>query len=254
MVLLRYIATVIPALSAAAALELVFAFPRQIIFWGLAWLIITLVVHALLCGREIRSPSFWQFAIPPITLFVTAAAYSLLIQSPVVRHLLAIVLAVLLFAIYWNLYIFIYQPVRYLPHSLEHLSVLCNLLAVFFGATGLFGLRTYLGLNALTIVALAFAGSALLVQQSFWVSKLKFRDTAPYLLIIPLLESEAAAALYGLPVGYATSGAVFTLSYYCLLGMVRRSLRGTYTRASAWRYAIVTLGGVALVFFSAKWF
>jgi hypothetical protein len=177
----------------------------------------------------------------------------LLIETPSVRHLLALAMAALLAGVYWNLYIFIHQPVRYQPHSLEHLSILCNLLAVFFGATSLYGLRLYLGLDPYAMTALAFFGSAILVQQSFWVSKLKFADTAPFLFITPLLLTELSAALYGLPVVHMVSGAAFTLAYYGLLGTVRRSLRGTWTRNAGLRYAIVTFLGLIAVLVTARW-
>lgn len=253
MVLLRYVATVVPALAALAALELVFAFPARIGIFVLAFYVVLVAVHAFLGGRESRSPSYWQFAIPPATLFIAGAAYSLLVESPAVRHGLALIVFALLVGVYWNLYIFLYQPVRYQPHSLEHLSILCNLLTVFFGATSLYGLSLYLGLGMPVVAAFTFFGGVILVQQSFWVSKLKFAETAPFLVIIPLFLTELSLGFSGLPVTHTVTGAAFTLAYYALLGVVRRSLRGTWSRRAGWRYAIVTFAGILAVFLTARW-
>ncbi len=253
MALLRYLAILVPAVAALAAFKLIFSFPALVIPIVIGWSVLSLTAHYFLGGKEARSAAHWRFAVPPAMIFIAAAAYSLLIESAVFRPLLAVGVSALLFVVYWNIYLFYYQPLRYQANALEHLSMLGNLLAVYFGAVSLFGLRLFLGLHAWEIALAVVVGSALLVEQSFWVSKLPFDRTRPYVFLLPFLLLELAAALFILPLTHTVSGAIFTIVYYVLLGITRGILRGTYSPGTAKKYAVIAATGLVLVLATARW-
>jgi hypothetical protein len=253
MVLLRYLAVFFPALSAFLMFEVLFRFPQQVFLLLGVWLAIFVAAHIFLGRGEARTFAHWQFAIPSAVLVLSGAAYALFLESPLLRQGLALFLPFLVGVVFWNVYLFLYQPLRYQANSLEHLSLLANLLTMFFGVTSLFGLRLFLSIPAWTLALAVFVLSALLVQQSFWVSKISHIDAKPYLLLIPFVLMQFVVALMGLPVTHAVSGAATAIVYYIFLGMTRAILRKTYTPRAGLRYASIAVLGMALLFATAQW-
>ncbi len=253
MVLLRYLVSFLPAIGSFLAFETIFAVPRALPFALGSWFVLLVVCHAFLGRREARSWRHWQFAIPPVFLFLSAATAVLLLETAVVRTLIALVVSLLVGAVSWNVYLYLYQPIRYVPSSLEHQSALCDLLAVCFGSMAVFGFRLYLGLPAWGLASAVFVWSVVLVQQAFWVAKIPSRAAAPFAVAIPLLLTELAVALAALPVTYVVAGATLAAACYAFLGMTRRVLRNAYRPAVGRRYAVIGLGSVIALLATARW-
>lgn len=253
MVLFRYFATFLPALSAVLAFEYLFFSPSALFFLIIGWVVVVFFVGLFLGKAEAWTFSFWQFVIPPLTIFLSAILYSLFLENALLRHAVALLVSLYIAVVFWSMYVYLYQPLRYQANSLEHLSHVCNLFTMFFATVSLFGFRLFLGLPAWVLAFGIFALSALLIEQSFWVSKLKPRDTMPYVFVFPFLLTELAVAVMGLPVTSVVSGAAVTLAYYAFLGLSRTVLRGTYTKAVGQRYAIISLIGICLLFVTARW-
>ncbi len=253
MVLLRYFAAFFPAIAAFLTFEALFRFPQHVFTLLLAWLAVFAAAHIFLGRGEARTFGHWQFAIPSAMLIVSGAAYALFLESPLLRQALAIFLPLLIGVVFWNVYLFLHQPLRYQANSLEHLSLLANLLTMFFSVTSLFGLRLFLGIPAWILALSVFALGVVLVQQSFWVSKISHQDAKPYLLLIPFVLVQFVVALMGLPVTHAVSGAATAIVYYLFLGMTRAVLRKTYTPHIGRRYALIAVIGMVLLFATAQW-
>lgn len=253
MVLLRYFAAFFPAIAAFFAFEALFRFPQQVfVILGL-WLAVFAAAHAFLGHKEKHTFARWQFAIPSATLIVSGSAYALFLESSLLRQGLAFFLPLLVGVVFWNVYLFLYQPLRYQANSLEHLSLLANLLTMFFSVTSLFGLRLFLSTPAWVLALAVFVLGGMLVQQSFWVSKISHQDAKPYLLLIPFVLVQFVVALMGLPVTHAVSGAATAIVYYIFLGMTRAVLRKTYTPQIGKRYAFIAVIGMVLLLTTAQW-
>lgn len=253
MVLLRYLATMIPGVAALVILEILFANPTAVYALLASWLVIFLITHLFLVAGESRRDIRWQFALPSIALFLSVAMYALFAESGVTRHVLAILTAIFLNLVTWNVYVFLYQPLRYQTNALEYLSHIGNLFTVFFATVSIYGFRLFLGLPAWIVAVSVGVLTGLLLQQSFWVSKLAGKNTRPYIFVIPFLLVELSVALLALPVVPLVAGAVLTVTYYAFLGLSRSVLRNAFSCSVGQRYMLISLLGIFLLFLTAQW-
>lgn len=253
MVLLRYLATIIPGVAAFIVFELLFAHPNAVYMLLASWFGIFLATHLFLVGGESRRDVRWQFALPSIALFLSVAIYSLFAESGIARHALAFGTAAFLNMVTWNVYVFLYQPLRYQTNALEYLSHIGNLFTVFFATTSIYGFRLFLGIPAGVVALSVGVLTGLLLQQSFWVSKLGGKNARPYIFLIPFLLVELSVALIALPVIPLVAGAVVTIAYYALLGLARSVLRDAFTPSVGRRYILISMLGIFLLFLTAQW-
>lgn len=253
MVLLRYLASILPSLAAIGAFLASAAWPREFNLIVGSWLLVLAAAHLFLGGGEARRLRHWYSALPAVALFVSSLGFVLFSESAAARLAVIFSVSMILAASYWSFYLYLHQPLRYTARSLEHLTFLSNVLSVFFGSVTLFGLRLYLSLAVWRLSLIVLFSSALLLALSFWAAKLKFKESFPLIVIFTLLLTELIVALTGLPIGEIVSGAVVALIFYTFAGVGRHVLSGTFTARIGGRFGAITGSGVLLVLITAQW-
>ncbi|TAL19626.1 hypothetical protein EPN90_02920 [Patescibacteria group bacterium] len=253
MVLFRYFAAVLPAVTAILVLSALTVWPAALAALIVGWLAVAALTFAFLGGQEAKTSNYWQLVLPPALLFLSAVGFELLSEAAAVHLAVAISVSALILCYSWNLYLFLHQPLRYTARTLERLAILSNLSSVFLGGAALFGLRLFLSLPAWKLSLAVLLGGALLFGQSFRSAKLPSRPAFAYLLIFSFLMFQLSVALISLPILYTVSGAVLTLAFYVFLGIGRHLLGGTYAAGIGRRYALITAFCLVLVLGTARW-
>lgn len=193
-------------------------------------------------------------ALPMLTLVLGAYTF-LLIQEQFVITLVTIAVTVVFFFVFEkNLSVFLFQPAKYIPFSLEHISTYSTVLASFFVYVSLF-IFSILRLTRLRyIFVLAIVLTALMVWQTFWMQKISWEKARWFVLALSLGLTQVVVALYYWPVSFFVSGITVTLLMYVLLHLSRHHLTSTLTPQLVWRYCLTAAIALVGLLVTADWY
>ncbi len=221
------------------------------------WILVGLLLLPIIATLLMRQSS-WRYEYVGLTvpmLLLVGGGYTfLLIQETVALQIAAVIATGLFFFLFEkNLSIFLFQPAKYIPFSLEHIAMYCNVIASFFVYVSLF-IFSILRLTHLRyIFIIAVCVTALLVWQTFWIQKIAWQKAKWFVLVLTLVIGQVVVAVYYWPVSFFVSGILVTLLLYVLLHLSRHHLTDTLTKHIVWRYLIT--GSIALIVLlvTAQW-
>ena len=215
---------------------------------------VVLPVFVLLIVRQ--SHWRWEYvglSIPIIMLLISAYTLTLIQESPWIIGLISIVTAICFFVFEKNLSMFVLQPAKYIPYSLEHISTYTNLVASFYVYVSIF-IFSVLRLTRLRYLVLAaLLATALLIWQNFWIQKLSWQRARWYVVSISVIMVEGVWALHFWPVSFFVTGMMLTLGLYVLLHVAEHFLKDTLTRRVVWRYVMTSSLAAVMLLLTARW-
>ena len=204
---------------------------------------------------QIRNFSKEQVVIflSPLLYLLSSYAFFLLADSPLLKRFLIALVIIGLFVILRALYFFYWKSVKYQPLSLQiHVRYL-NTISLFFLASFLYSLETFLNislwLNALLIVVF-------LLWSSWQINYLQRVTSGEKLLsfIFVLLMAELFVAIGFLPFLVLVKGFIFFIMYFIFNELYQYSQKGIWEKKKVfWLF----MGGfflLAIIFFTTKWF
>lgn len=205
----------------------------------------------------IRQPHWrWEYvglSIPMIMLLISAYTLTLIQESPWIIGLILLVTTVCFWLFEKNLTVFVLQPAKYIPYSLEHISTYINLVASFYVYVSIF-IFSILRLTRLRyLIVAALLATALLVWQNFWIEKLDQARARWYVLIISIIMVEGVWVLHFWPVSFFVTGMMLTLGLYILLHVAEQVLQHTLTRRLVWRYVMTSSLAAVILLVTARW-
>jgi hypothetical protein len=221
------------------------------------WVLILVLVLPVIAVLIMHQPT-WKFEYVGLTvpmLLLVGGGYTyLLIQEQVILQIAAVLCTGLFFFLFEkNLAIFLFQPAKYIPFSLEHIVTYCNVVASFFAYVSLFifSILRLTHLRYIFIVGMVI--TALLVWQTFWIQKIPWNKSKWFVLVLTLVIAQLIVVVYYWPVSFFVSGILLTLVLYVLLHLSRHHLTNTLTKQLLWRYVIT--GSIALIILlaTAQW-
>lgn len=190
----------------------------------------------------------------PLWLLLLGGFTFLLIQEQwLIQWLVIGVTSTFFFLFQKNLSVFLFEPAKYIPFSLEHISIYSTVLASFYVYVSLF-IFSILRLARLRyIFVAALILSALMIWQTFWIQKIAWEKARWFVLVLSLVLTEVVVALYYWPVSFFVSGITATLLMYVLLHLSRHHLTNTLTRQLVLRYCVTATIALVLLLLSADW-
>lgn len=191
----------------------------------------------------------------PMVILLLGTYSFLLIQENVWLKLAGLVVAVICFFLFEkNIAVFLFQPSRYIPYSLEHISIYCTMVAAFFCYVSV-AMLGQLHLARLRYLFMIIAGlTAIMVWQNFWIQKINWGKMSRFIVIISLAVTEVFAALYFWPVSFFVVGCLLTLMLYLILHLSRHFLMQTLTKRLTWRYSFISLAATIFILATAQWY
>ncbi|MFA6475358.1 MAG: hypothetical protein WCV88_04130 [Patescibacteria group bacterium] len=222
----------------------------------LAYLVIVILVpiSAIMIMRQPR----WRFeyiglSVPMILLVVGGYTF-LLIQSTLWLQVAAVLCTGIFFFLFEkNLAVWLFQPNKYIPFSMEHISIYCNVVASFYTYVSLF-MFSILRLTQLRYIFIAtLLVTTALVGQTFWIQKIPWVKAKWFVLVITVVMTQLVVVLYYWPVSFFVTGIIMTLLLYVLLHLSRHHLTETLTKQLVWRYLLTCGLGLILLLATAQW-
>lgn len=245
----------IPYLTTAAVVGLLVWVLLQPAYWlGILIALLLLPIIATLVVRQSHWRQEYVGLTVPMLLLVGGGYTFLLIQETLALQVAAIVATGIFFFLFEkNVSVFLFQPAKYIPFSLEHIVTYCNIIASFFVYVSLFifSILRLTHLRYIFIIAVCVTG--LLVWQTFWIQKIAWQKAKWFVLILTLVISQVVVAVYYWPVSFFVSGIMVTLLLYVLLHLSRHHLTNTLTRHLLWRYLITAIVALLILLATAQW-
>lgn len=195
----------------------------------------------------------FKFLITPTLLTWSALAFALLVETSLLRHLLAVLVAIFLALFFEGLLTFMWRREAYEEYSLENLSAYALTFTVFLGGSVLLGLYVLLDLNLGLVTLLFLLGVTAINYIFFWVSHIPVSRSMLFVGALSLVLLELFLVFAFLPFQFMVSGAALTVLWYTAATISRAHLLGLLNKKTLYRHLI--LGGVLLIvlFSLARW-
>ncbi len=218
---------------------------------------LTLVLIGLLYGRllhwRVRTFQFWHFVGTPIIYLLSAFGMIFLFEQPISSIALAVISV--LFLVLFAEYIFQYThlPSQYQPYSIEYLTLLLNVLTIFFLSSVAYGLHLLIQTPLFLLSFFFFLLSFFILYGTLWVSKADDDRSRPYALAGSILTTEFFVTLAFLPSGLYTNAALITLFFYLFLGLTRAQVHHKLSSTVVKRYVGVAAILLMIILLSTDW-
>lgn len=247
--LMPYVSAVVVTITLACGVY----FPEHWLVWASILFVVPIIV--VLSVRQ----SHWRLeylglSLPMVLLLLSAYTFLLIQESTLLINISLIVVVIFYFLFEKNLTVFLFQPSKYIPYSLEHISIYCNVLASFYMYVSLF-IFFVLGLSRLRyIFILAWLLTAILVWQALWIQKIPWTRSRWFVLAISCFVTEWVMVLHYWPTSFFVTGVLLTLGLYLLLHLSRHYLTDTLSRLLVWRYVTISSIGIVILLATAQWY
>lgn len=253
MIILHRISTFFVGLVVAVGFILMIYFPFLSLGVIPAVLLLLFVLLARLNEWQVATYRFWNFVGTPIIFAFSGLALFLFFEGSTEKIIMGLVTALGVFLFAEHQFAYLHTPPLYKPYSLENLSLVLNVLTVFFLAAASNGLMIFLNIPLILTGLIFFILNLFVVYNMLWISKVEHSRAIAYALGGAVILSELYAAVSYLPISFYVSAAVITVFFYVYQGLCRAHLLDKLTRPIMVRY--VSLGSIiALVVLStAKW-
>jgi hypothetical protein len=216
-------------------------------------LVVLLISLALLIKEKIRSKNFFSLAVLPVLFYFLVTNYILTLGFGVLRHIVIIFFALILYAFLENLFLFYFHRAAYQVNSLENSSLFLNIIIFFLLVLNLNALSVLLNpplwLLSLCLILIMF----IILWQLFWVFKIKDKLKVLYLLVIILIMLEFFWALSFLPSNFYVLSIISTIIYYFMLGIIRAKMAGELDKKIFLRYAIISGILILMILITSHW-
>jgi hypothetical protein len=251
-VILRAI-PILSGLTMALGAMALFWFPGWALLISALALLILFFLLAKLVGGDFRKNDFWVFLGIPFFLALSSFFLLFFVEGTGMKVLIISLATFLLWLFAENLFTYLQLPGAYQVNALEYLSLVMNVVSVYFFTTGLLAVRLFLGLPLWLIAplfALMIFGA---IVATFWICKIERERLKPNALGGALLFTELFVVFVWLPSGFFPNAALLTLTFYLFLGIVRANLLGKLNRRVFKRYLLATAVLAALIIWTARW-
>lgn len=253
MILLHRISPFILGLLLAASFSLLVFFPA----WALQIMTVSLLLAVLILARlnnwQLATYEFWSLVGTPWLLIASSFGLFLFFEHSIAKITLAIIVSLGVFLYAEHLFSFVHLPTTYRPNSLEHLSLLVNVLIVFLLSATFFGLVLFLQIPHWLLIWPFLGFTFFIVYNILWVSKIEHTRALAYALGGAIIMSEFFVVLVYLPASFYTSAAILATFFYVYQGICRAHLLEKLSRPVVMRYLTLGVVLLVLVFSSGQW-
>lgn len=244
---------ILSGLTMAVGAMALFWFPHYSFFVFVLALTVLFFLLAKLAGWNFKKNDFWiLFGIP---FFLAFSSFCLLffVEGSSMKIVIITLATFLIWLFTENLFTYLQLPGAYQVNALEYLSLVINVMSVYFFTTALFAARLFLGLP-LWSTAFLFAGAVFaMIAATLWICKIDKERLAPNLVGGTILFVELFIAFTLLPSGFFPNAALLTLIFYLFLGIVRANLLGKLNKTIFKRYLLTAAVLAVVIVWTARW-
>ncbi len=219
--------------------------------------IVLVVCVSILLSRllewKVNTFQFWNFFGTPILFLISCVGMVFLLEQYFLIITIAVFSTFLLTLFVEYVFQYTHLPSSYQPYSLEYMTMLLNVLTIFFLASSGFGIHLLIQTSLVVLAIIFFFLSFFLVHGALWVSKVSESTIKPFALSGAILLTEFFVILNYLPTGFYTNAAFVTLFFYLFVGLTRAHVLHKLSRSVIKRYLITATVLLFVIIVSSKW-
>lgn len=253
MILLNKILPIFSSILILVCFEIWLFNPTWLVWMGIILFLVTILSIIQLNNWKLKNKEFWGFLITPLFLVISSFLFFLFLENIILKHIFIIIVAILFGLFLENVFIFFYKSSDYQPYALENISDYINLVSVFLFSSSFFSLIIFLNFPVWTLMIALFILTLILGYQMMWVSKISFRESKLFILIIGLIIGEVFWSLKFLPTSFYVNGLILTIIYYVLANLSSFHLQKRLDLKTTRRYLIISSGVLILTLITAQW-
>lgn len=257
MILVQRVIPFFTGLVTAAGFTLLLVSPFEPLMPPALVALATLAPVAVLIGMlsrfRVRQFQSWNFVGVPIIFIASGFCLLLFLEDQSMRIALAATVSLLVFFFSEHVFTYVHLPAKYPLYALEHLSLLLNVLSIFFASAAAFGTLLFLQTPLTLLACLFFPIAFFMIYGTLWVSKVEGPQALPYAFAGAAVVTELFAVIAFLPTGLYTNAAAVALIVYLFLGFTRAHFLDRLSRGVVRRYLLVGFGLLVLIAGTAKW-
>lgn len=243
-----------------AVFEFIRNFPQQILWGGIFIAVWLFIVIWYLVRHSVRKQSNYMaftellnYFITPLLLVLSGMLFLVFFSNVMFYRVISIFISFSSFLFLESIFIYLYYPQKYILSSLENVSSYLNIVVSFFLYSGYYGLVVFLHLQAKWLFVLLIALNLLLLLQTFFINKLKFKNVWLALLLALVIFIQLVWAIQYLPFTFLVKGVMVSLAYYTMSGLFRYYFLQSYNQKILWRHIMVVAVAIFFLLFTAKW-
>ncbi len=194
---------------------------------------------------------WYVFLIFPVLLEISFFTYLVMEMDYLKPHYLLLTNTIILYFYFRTLRLFFSGVDR--GSSLNNITIFGNFILVFFMASSVYGLQSFLRVPVWILMIIFVVFLALIIYSVMYINKIKYNIALFYVLIVCLVMMELAWSIYFLPVSYKISGLVLAIGYYMTMGLSRHHLMGDLNPRTVKLYFSFGFISIILVLLTSRW-
>ena len=200
-----------------------------------------------------KAEKWWNYFILPALFSLNLIVFSTMVSDTFLLQVLFVLNLVFLYMYFRSIFYYLTEHSKYKEHSMENFSSFINFLSVYFLASGIYGLQSFLNAPIWLLMIIFLAEICLIIYQVMWANKINLKMGFFYIIIAGLTMLELAWSISFLTLSYYILGLIVVVCYYILIGMIRFYLLGTLTATQIKQYLIFGFSSILVVLFTARW-
>ena len=193
----------------------------------------------------------YVFLIFPVLLEISFATYLMMEMDYLRPHYLLLGNTIVLYFYFRTLRSFFSGIDK--GTSLNNITIFGNFILVFFIASSVYGLQSFLRVPVWILMIIFVLFLALIVYSVMYINKIKQNVALFYILIVCLVMLELSWSIYFLPVSYKISGLVLAIGYYMIMGLSRHHLMDTLKPRTVKLYFGFGFVSIILILLTSRW-
>lgn len=195
----------------------------------------------------------WNYAILPSCFSISLLSFFVLISNSFLINILFAVNALFIYLYFRSIYDIINNGREEKIYSIRNLSSYGNFLAIYFAASSIYGLQSFLGFNIAYLIIFFALFLFLAVYQVFWANKIEIRKNLFLLSVICIVIVELAWTISFLTLSYYVLGLILAIFYYTIIALARFYLTENIDKKIIKYYIIFSALSLLLILATAVW-
>lgn len=230
----------------------IFLFRPEWLFF-IAFILVFFIFLGMLVPKQrlLGGKEFWNFIPGPIIFLWSAVLLLLFFENVFFKHFFILGVSVYIIFYFENLFYYLIADKEEGEESFLRATNMMNVVSVFFLASGLYGIKTFIHLPIWILLIVFFIFSSGLIYVSLWIINQKFRKIIWEVFIPALIISEIFLVIHFLPIGFYAAGASVGIIYYSMAGILINFLKKDEIPYK--RYLVTGLILLIMVVLTARW-
>lgn len=194
-----------------------------------------------------------DYFILPALFTINLILFSTMLPSRLLVQFLLFSNLIFLYLYFRSIYYYLTEHSSYREHSMENFSSYANFLSVYFLASSIYGLQSFLNSPLWLLMILLLCEISFIVYQVLWANDIELKTGLFFIFLSSLVILEISWAISFLTLSYYILGLIVAVCYYILIGLTRFYLAGTLSRDQVKHYLIFGFSSILVVLLTARW-